>query len=117
MSFTQKGLLTAISYCRKSIKVKGLSVHESVHYQQSANQQYAELNRLEIVKEYSDVGYSGKDTNRPELQEMLNDLKSRAVVADVLIVYSVDRLKDRCLSPPDFCRKVGDCERMSKGVK
>jgi DNA invertase Pin-like site-specific DNA recombinase len=92
LSFTQKGLLTAISYCRKSIKVKGLSVHESVHYQQSANQQYAELNRLEIVKEYSDVGYSGKDTNRPELQEMLNDLKSRAVVADVLIVYSVDRL-------------------------
>jgi DNA invertase Pin-like site-specific DNA recombinase len=92
LSFTQKGLRTAISYCRKSIKVKGLSVHESVHYQQSANQQYAELNRLEIVKEYSDVGYSGKDTNRPELQEMLNDLKSGAVVADVLIVYSVDRL-------------------------
>jgi hypothetical protein len=21
------------------------------------------------------------------------------------------------LSPPDFCRKVGDCERMSRGVK
>lgn len=69
-----------------------MSAGESVQYQKTTNRKYAELNHLNIVKEYSDVGYSGKDTNRPEIQEMLRDLKAGIVRADVLIIYSVDRL-------------------------
>ena len=65
LSFIDSNLTTFISYCRKSITVKGLSLNESVQYQQVAIKRYAELHQLELVKEYSDVGYSGKDTNRP----------------------------------------------------
>ncbi|SOB90541.1 DNA invertase Pin-like site-specific DNA recombinase [Ureibacillus xyleni] len=91
MTLFDTKLKTYISYCRKSITVSRMSASESVQYQKAANQRYAELHQLELVKEYSDVGYSGKDTNRPEIQEMLWDLKSGAVEADILVIYSVDR--------------------------
>ena len=81
----------AISYCRKSTRVKGKSVEESVGYQQQAIQEYANKNGIYIVKEFSDVGYSGKNIDRPELIEMLGYLKSSEQRIDELIIYSIDR--------------------------
>lgn len=47
----------AISYCRKSTRVKGKSVEESVGYQQQAIKHYAKQKGVNIVREFSDVGF------------------------------------------------------------
>ena len=39
---------------------------------------------------YSDEGFSGKDTNRPEFQKMLEDMKQRPF--QYLVCYRLDRL-------------------------
>lgn len=41
-------------------------------------------------KEYFDRGYSGKDTNRPAFEEMLNDIKENKISR--VIVYKLDRI-------------------------
>jgi site-specific DNA recombinase len=59
----------------------------------------AQKNRLEafctsqgwkVVRWYVDEGISAKDTNRPELQRMLNGVRKKAF--DVVLVYRLDRL-------------------------
>ena len=81
----------AISYCRKSTKIKDKSVDESVGYQRQAIREYAKYNGISIVMEFSDVGYSGKNTDRPELQEMIEYLRNTNERIDELIIYSIDR--------------------------
>lgn len=83
---------TAISYCRKSIVVKGMSDERSISYQQQAISNYAKEHGLEIIGQYNDIGWSGKNAERPELQMMLNDLRSGEKIVDFLLFYSVDRL-------------------------
>ena len=41
-------------------------------------------------KEYTDKGYSGKNTDRPKFQELVRDIK-RGLIAKV-IVYKLDRI-------------------------
>lgn len=81
-----------ISYCRKSTKTKDKSVEESVAYQKEAIRKYVEQNGLILLKEYNDVGFSGKDDNRPGLQEMLTFLKTTQLIIDEVVIYSIDRL-------------------------
>lgn len=81
-----------ISYCRKSIFIKGMSDEQSVNYQQEAINRYAEQHGITIIKRYSDIGYSGKDAERPELQMVLEDLHSSGQQVKNLLFYSVDRL-------------------------
>jgi site-specific DNA recombinase len=50
---------------------------------------------------YDDGGYSGGSTDRPDLQRLLNDIRSRKI--DVIVVYKVDRLT-RSLA--DFAKLV-----------
>src|ERR1700710_834771 len=50
---------------------------------------------------YDDGGYSGGSTDRPQLQRLLDDIRSRKV--DVIVVYKVDRLT-RSLA--DFAKLV-----------
>jgi DNA invertase Pin-like site-specific DNA recombinase len=54
-----------------------------------------------IRSRYDDGGYSGGSTERPDLQRLLNDIRSRKV--DVIVVYKVDRLT-RSLA--DFAKLV-----------
>lgn len=82
-------VLTAITYARKSVIVKGVTTENSVNYQQVKMDSYAKDHKLEILKRYSDVGYTGISIERPELMEMLSDLEKLNV--DFLLVYSVDR--------------------------
>src|SRR6516225_7236241 len=42
-----------------------------------------------IRSRYDDGGYSGGSTDRPNLQRLLDDVRSRKV--DVIVVYKVDR--------------------------
>ena len=43
-----------------------------------------------IRSRYDDGGYSGGSTDRPDLQKLLDDIRSRRI--DVIVVYKVDRL-------------------------
>src|SRR5277367_4683620 len=43
-----------------------------------------------IRSRYDDGGYSGGSTDRPDLQRLLDDVRSRKL--DVIVVYKVDRL-------------------------
>lgn len=83
---------TAISYCRKSIVVKDMSEEKSINYQQQAINEYAVQNGIEIIQQYNDIGVSGKNAERPELQKMLNELRTGVKNVDFLLFYSVDRL-------------------------
>ena len=51
---------------------------------------YAKQNSIELVKEYIDRGFSGSAIDRPQLLEMLNDIKTLDIQA--LLVWRVDRL-------------------------
>src|SRR5215468_6934476 len=54
-----------------------------------------------IKTRYDDGGYSGGSTDRPDLQQLLNDVRSHKI--DVIVVYKVDRLT-RSLA--DFAKLV-----------
>jgi site-specific DNA recombinase len=54
-----------------------------------------------IRARYDDGGYSGGSTDRPDLQKLLDDIRSRKI--DVIVVYKVDRLT-RSLA--DFAKLV-----------
>src|ERR1700710_1760331 len=43
-----------------------------------------------IRSRYDDGGYSGGSTDRPDLQRLLDDIRSRKI--DIIVVYKVDRL-------------------------
>jgi site-specific DNA recombinase len=44
----------------------------------------------QIRSRYDDGGYSGGSTDRPDLQNLLDDIRARKI--DVIVVYKVDRL-------------------------
>lgn len=50
---------------------------------------YVHSQEWEIVDYYSDEGFSAKDTNRPDLQRLIIDVKQRKV--DVVLVHKLDR--------------------------
>jgi site-specific DNA recombinase len=54
-----------------------------------------------IRSRYDDGGYSGGSTDRPDLQRLLDNIRSRKI--DVIVVYKVDRLT-RSLA--DFAKLV-----------
>jgi site-specific DNA recombinase len=54
-----------------------------------------------VRSRYDDGGYSGGSTDRPDLQRLLDDIRSRRI--DVIVVYKVDRLT-RSLA--DFAKLV-----------
>jgi DNA invertase Pin-like site-specific DNA recombinase len=55
----------------------------------------------QIYKVYSDAGYTGANTNRPALQELLEDIKERKI--DIVLAYKIDRLTR---SPKDFYQLI-----------
>ncbi|WNB93416.1 recombinase family protein [Bacillus sp. NEB1478] len=81
---------TGLAYSRKSIKIPGLSEKDSVGYQQSYLDNYGQKNKINILKHYSDVGYSGITTKRPDFQKMLNDVKTMEI--HTILFFSVDRM-------------------------
>ncbi|XOB42421.1 MAG: recombinase family protein [Candidatus Nealsonbacteria bacterium] len=58
-------------------------------------------NNWQIFKVYSDPGYTGANTSRPALQELLEDLKQNKI--DVILAYKIDRLTR---SPKDFYQLI-----------
>ena len=60
----------------------------SIGEQTDRLRKYSESMDWNIYKIYTDAGFSGKDTNRPALQEMISDIKR----FDKGVVYKLDRL-------------------------
>lgn len=62
----------------------------SIGEQEKRLRAYCDAMQWDIHKVYVDPGYSGGDTNRPGLQDLIKDVKSGAV--DKVVVYKLDRL-------------------------
>jgi len=58
-------------------------------------------NNWQIAKVYTDAGYTGANTNRPALQELLEDIKQNKI--DIILAYKIDRLTR---SPKDFYQLI-----------
>ena len=61
---------------------------------------------MEIVRSYSDPGYSGATLDRPALQEMLADIEQGEI--DAVVAYKIDRLTR---SPRDFYQLIEVLEK------
>ena len=64
----------------------GYSINEQVDRMKL----YCEAHGWEVHKIYTDAGYSGADTNRPGLQELIRDAENGRF--DAVLVYKLDRL-------------------------
>jgi site-specific DNA recombinase len=62
----------------------------SVGEQTDRLRKFAEAHDWIIVKIYTDAGHSGANTDRPALQQMIEDLKAGKI--DKVLVYKLDRL-------------------------
>jgi len=62
----------------------------SIDAQKHKLTQFANINDWDIANFYIDEGISAKNTDRPELKRMLDDIKSKQI--DVVLVYKLDRL-------------------------
>jgi len=58
-------------------------------------------NNWQVFKVYSDAGHTGANTNRPALQELLEDIKQKKI--DIILSYKIDRLTR---SPKDFYQLI-----------
>lgn len=86
--------LRAVLYLRVSTeeqaKTGGEAEGYSIPYQRKECRSKAAALGAAVVGEYVDAGESARSSNRPELQRMLGDLRSKHV--DLVIVHKIDRL-------------------------
>ena len=76
----------------------------SITEQESRLKKYCEAMDWEIYKIYVDPGYSGGDTNRPGLKDMIKDVEAGEV--DKVVVYKLDRLSRSQLDTLYLIEKV-----------
>ncbi len=92
-------------YTRKSSEEGLEQTFNSLDAQREACESYIKSQQHEgwrpLSTKYDDGGFSGGNTERPGLQQLLDDIKSGKV--DVIVVYKVDRLS-RSLA--DFVRLI-----------
>ncbi len=77
--------MKAISYIRISTIDK-----QDVGMQQKAIKDYCLREDIELIKEYSDIGQSGKKESRPMFDLMLKDMRDKKF--NCVIVYKLDRI-------------------------
>lgn len=87
-------------YCRKSVdKVDSTSIETQIEF----------CKRLimpdESFEVYSDRGYSGSNTNRPDFQKLMSDIEQGVISR--IIVYRIDRISRSVL---DFAKIYGKLE-------
>lgn len=63
---------------------------QDIGMQKLACRDYCERENIGIIREYSDIGVSGKKEQRPAFDELLLDLRHR--MFDCIIVYKLDRI-------------------------
>ena len=80
----------AAVYTRVSTDAQGEDGKVSLPEQERMAKAYIESKGWEYVRTYEDNGFSGRNTDRPALQEMLNDVKQGKI--DAVVIYKLDRL-------------------------
>lgn len=71
-------------YARQSIDKK-----DSISVETQLEKARMECNPEEPIEEYTDRGFSGKNTKRPEFQRLLNDVRENKISR--IVVYRIDR--------------------------
>lgn len=77
--------MKAVAYYRISTRDK-----QDIGMQEKAVRDYCERENIELIKEYSDIGESGKKESRPKFDLMLEDMRTKLI--DCIIVYKLDRI-------------------------
>lgn len=94
--------IRVVMYVRVSSKeqVEGYSIGEQIE----RLEKYADAMEWEIIKIYVDPGYSGGNTDRPGLKEMIKEVERGGV--DKVVVYKLDRLSRSQLDTLYLIEKV-----------
>ena len=83
-----------VVYCRKSVEDAETQSFNSIDAQREAGENYIASQKTNgwicVPTKYDDYGYSGGDTKRPALQQLLKDCEAGLV--DIVVVYKIDRL-------------------------
>ena len=97
-----RNVLRIALYVRVSSKeqVEGYSIGEQIE----RLNKYCEAMGWPVFKTYVDPGYSGGDTNRPGLQDLIKDVEAGLV--DKVVVYKLDRLSRSQLDTLFLIEKV-----------
>src|SRR3989338_4778377 len=77
-------------YSRVSTSMQNEAEYSSCEAQKDRIMSYIKSQEdLEFTKEYSDPAFSGKDLERPALQELFKDITQKKI--DVVLTYKIDR--------------------------
>lgn len=93
----------AAIYARRS---KIVDTGDSIENQISLCKNYLKNIGITNIKVYSDEGFSGKNTDRPEFIKLMKDAKEKKF--DILICYKLDRLSRNI---GDFSNLINDLEK------
>jgi len=89
IDFNARNVLRVALYIRVSTQEQANEGY-SVGEQTDRLKKYAEAMHWDIYKIYVDPGYSGGNTDRPGLNELIKDVKTGVI--DKVVVYKLDRL-------------------------
>lgn len=84
--------LVGITYARSARELGTENRGNSVRNQQLELEKYALENKIRLIRNFSDVGYSGNSLDRPGLFAMFDFLKNESQHVDVLLIQSGSRL-------------------------
>ncbi|MCI1958149.1 MAG: recombinase family protein [Clostridia bacterium] len=79
-------MINAVGYTRYSTDKQ---TENSTQYQINAIKEYAQKNNINILRYYSDEGYSGTNIDRPAFQELLNAAQHK--LFEAVIIYDISR--------------------------
>ena len=98
----KRNRIRVVIYVRVSSKeqVDGYSIGEQIE----RLEKYADAMDWEIVKKFVDPGYSGGNTDRPGLKEMIKEVEKNDI--DKVVVYKLDRLSRSQLDTLYLIEKV-----------
>jgi len=89
-------------YTRVSTDIQAEKEFSSCESQEEKIRSFVESqDNWQIFRAYSDPGYTGANTDRPALQELLEDIKEKKI--DLVLAYKIDRLTR---SPKDFYQLI-----------
>lgn len=80
----------ACVYTRVSTDAQGEGDKVSLPEQERMAKAYIESKGWSYIRTYEDNGYTGRNTDRPALQQMLSDIKNGEINA--IVIYKLDRL-------------------------
>ena len=89
----EKKFLKCFVYARVSTDEQASGQYSSVESQIDICKHYIEIQKekgWQFISAYTDPGFSGKDLDRPGIQQVISDIKYGKI--DVIMVYKIERL-------------------------